>query len=83
MPDFGRTADNEPSFDDIRRSDSFVDALATGSPIAPEDPADAALAAMLGGWRDEMRWPPATGLISEPQAIAALDAGLADRKSVV
>lgn len=84
MPDFGRTGDNysgdnEPSFDDIRRSDSFVDALATGSPIAPEDPADAALAAMLGGWRDEMRWPPATGLISEPQAIAALDAGLAEK----
>ncbi len=79
MPDFGRSPDNEPSFDDIRRSDSFVDALAGGGPIAPEDPADAALAALLGGWRDEMRWPPATGLISEPQAIAALDAGLAEK----
>ena len=84
MPDFGRTGgnfsgDNEPSFDDIRRSDSFVDALAGGGPVAPEDPADAALAALLGSWRDEMRWPPATGLISEPQAIAALDAGLAEK----
>lgn len=84
MPDFGRTGDNysgdnEPSLDDIRRSDSFVDALAGGGPIASDDPADAALAALLGGWRDEMRWPPATGLISEPQAIAALDAGLAEK----
>ncbi|MCX6479183.1 MAG: anti-sigma-D factor RsdA [Mycobacterium sp.] len=84
MPDFGRTGDNysgdnEPSLDDIRRSDSFVDALAGGSPVASDDPADAALAALLGGWRDEMRWPPATGLISEPQAIAALDAGLAEK----
>ena len=84
MPDFGRTgdnysADNEPSLDDIRRSDSFVDALAGGGPVASDDPADAALAALLGGWRDEMRWPPATGLISESQAIAALDAGLAEK----
>lgn len=84
MPDFGRTGDNysgdnEPSLDDIRRSDSFVDALAGGGPVASDDPADAALAALLGGWRDEMRWPPATGLISEPQAIAALDAGLAEK----
>jgi hypothetical protein len=84
MPDFGRTGDNysgdnEPSLDDIRRSDSFVDALAGGGPVASDDPADAALAALLGGWRDEMRWPPATGLISESQAIAALDAGLAEK----
>ncbi len=82
MPDFGRTGDtgdNEPSLDDIRRTDSFVDALAGGGPVASDDPADAALAALLGGWRDEMRWPPATGLISEPQAIAALDAGLAEK----
>ena len=84
MPDFGRTGDNysgdnEPSLDDIRRSDSVVDALAGGGPVASDDPADAALAALLGGWRDEMRWPPATGLISEPQAIAALDAGLAEK----
>ena len=84
MPDFGRTGDNhtgdnEPSLDEIRRSDSFVNALAGGGPVASDDPADAALAALLGGWRDEMRWPPATGLISEPQAIAALDAGLAEK----
>lgn len=83
MPDFGRTPDNiaggEPSFDDIRRSDSFIDALAAGGPITPQDQADADLAALLGGWRDEMRVPPATGLITEEQAVAALNAGLAEK----
>ena len=83
MPDFGRTPDNlaggEPSFDDIRRSDSFIDALAAGSPVTPQDQSDAELAALLGGWRDEMRMPPATGLITEEQAVAALNAGLAEK----
>ena len=89
MPDFGRPGfggpgnggpgSGEPSFDDIRRTDSFIDALADGQPIAPEDPADAQLAALLGGWRDEARWPPSTGLVNEEQAIAALSAGLAEK----
>ena len=87
MPDFGRPdagrpangGNGEPSFDDIRRSDSFIDALASGQPIAPQDPADAELAALLGGWRDESRWPPSTGLVSEEQAITALTAGLAEK----
>ena len=74
MPDFGtpdfRPGPNrpesgpEPSFDEIRRSDGFIDALATGRPVAPQDQADAALAALLGGWRDEVRRPPAPGLIT-------------------
>ena len=79
MPDFGRNprdvGGGEPSLDAIRRSDEFIDALAGGRQAAPADPADEALASLLGGWRDEMRWPPATGLVSEPQAIAALNAG--------
>ena len=67
--------------DAIRRSDSFVDALAGGRPVGPQDPADAELAALLGSWRDELRWPPATGLISESDAIAALNAGLAEKRT--
>jgi hypothetical protein len=78
-PDFGKPA--EPSLDEIRRSDSFIDALAGGRPVAPHDAADAELAALLGGWRDETRWPPATGLITESDAIAALNAGRAARRS--
>lgn len=77
MPDHRRP--DEPSLDDIHRSDSFIEALAAGRPAAPQDHVDAALAALLGGWRDETRWPPDTGLISETQAIAALTAGLAEK----
>ena len=62
-PDFGKPA--EPSLDEIRRSDSVIDALAGGRSVAPHDAADAELAALLGSWRDETRWPPATGLITE------------------
>lgn len=69
----------EPTLDEIRRTDDFLDALAAGTPAATQDSADAALAAMLGGWRDEMRWPPDTGLISESDAVAALNAGLAEK----
>lgn len=89
MPDFGRPEFGrrdfgkpaEPSLDEIRRSDSFIDALAGGRPVAPNDAADAELAALLGSWRDETRWPPATGLITESDAIAALNAGRAQRRS--
>ena len=77
----GPDAFNEPSLDAIRNSDDFIDALATGRPVTPQDAADAELAAVLGGWRDEMRFPPATGLISESDAIAALNVGLAEKPS--
>ena len=80
MPDFGRPGSQDPSLDAVRRADRFVDALAEGGPVVPQDPADAELAALLGGWRDEMRWPPATGLIAEADAVAALNAGLADKR---
>lgn len=80
MPDFGRSSRNdEPSLDAIVRSDQFIDALATGRPVAPQDPADAMLADLLGGWREEMRWPPATGLITERDAVEALRSGLVDK----
>ena len=87
MPDFGRSefprpasGPQEPSLDAVRRADSFVDALAEGRPTDPRDPADAELAALLGGWRDELRRPPATGLITEADAVAALNAGLAEKR---
>ena len=65
--------------EEIRRTDSFVDALAGGRPVAPLDAADAELAALLGSWRDETRWPPDSGLITESDAVAALNAGLGER----
>lgn len=65
----------------IRFSDDFIDALAGGRPVTPHDHVDAELAALLSGWREESRWPPATALISEPQAVAALNAGLAEKRT--
>lgn len=81
MPDVQRPDfESEPSMDAIRRADSFIDALAVGRPAPAQDAADAELAGLLGNWRDEMRWPPATGLISEADAIAALNAGRAQKR---
>jgi hypothetical protein len=88
MPDFGRPdfvrpdSGGEPSVDAVRRTDYFIDALAGGLPVTPQDAADAELAALLGGWRDDLRWPPATGLISEADAVAALNAGRNERRSI-
>lgn len=82
MPDFGRNSRNDDaSLDAILASERFIEALAAGQPVAPQDRADAELADLLGGWRDEMRWPPATGLITERDAITALRTGLAEKQS--
>lgn len=82
MPDFRRNSGNDdPSLDAIVNSDRFIDALANGQQVAPQDQGDAMLAELLGGWRDEMRWPPATGLITERDAVNALRAGLAEKQS--
>lgn len=72
MNDFG----DQPSLDDIARSDAFLDSLAGGRQAAATDDTDAMLAAMLGDWRDEMRWPPESELISEDAAFAAIQSGL-------
>ena len=86
MPDFGRTefrgsGPGEPSLDAVRRTDGFIDALAGGRPVIPQDAADAELAALLGGWRDELRWPPATGLLSDADVMAAFNAGRSQKRS--
>ena len=82
MPDFGRNSRNEdPSLDGVLNSDRFIDALATGHQARAQDEGDAMLAALLGDWRDEMRWPPANGLITERDAVNALRAGLAEKQN--
>lgn len=83
MPDIRQPDGFEPqdaSIEAVRHADSFIDALADGHQAAPQDAAEVELAALLGGWRDELRWPPATGLIAESDAVAALNAGLAERR---
>jgi len=36
--------------------------------------------ALLADWRDDLRWPPASALVSPEEAVAALHAGLAERR---
>lgn len=71
MAEFGRT----PDLDAVARSDRLLDALAAGRPVTGGDPADRALTDLMAGWRDELRWPPATGLVAESQAVEALERG--------
>lgn len=62
----------------IARSDRFLDALARGEQAADQDDSgDDELTALLEEWRDESRWPPAAGLVSEAEAGAALRDGMA------
>lgn len=71
MADNGRT----PDLDAITRSDRLLDALAAGESVNGGDAGDRALHTLMAGWRDELRWPPATGLVAENQAVAALEQG--------
>lgn len=64
------------SLDAIARTDQLLDALAAERRVQPADAGEAELFALLGGWRDEVRWPPATDLVSERDAAAALRDGV-------
>lgn len=64
--------DQNPGVDDVARVDRFVDALAAGHPAECADPAEEVMAALLAGWRDELRGPPADALCTEEVAAAAL-----------
>lgn len=67
----------EPDLTEVARTDLLVDALAAGEPAEFADADDHALGALLADWRDELRWPPASAPVSEPEAVAALQRGLA------
>lgn len=74
MPDF-----SQPDLAAVVRTDRLLDALATRTPVDLSDPGDDALAALLADWRDDLRWPPASALVSDREALAALQQGLAER----
>lgn len=77
MRDSGKP--DRPALDDIACTGLLIDALAERTQVeAVADPADAALADLLGQWRDDLRWPPASALVSESEAVSALRAGLVD-----
>jgi hypothetical protein len=82
MPDFYARGD-QPALDELAQTDLLLDALAKREDVDLDDPDDLhdqALAALLGDWRDDLRWPPASALVSQEEAIEALRAGVEDRQ---
>src|ERR1700751_5984383 len=79
MPEFGYAVPEQPALDELARSDLLLDALAERQPVDIDDPNEDALAALLEDWRDDLRWPPASALVSPEEAVEALRTGLADR----
>jgi hypothetical protein len=80
MPEFGYAVPDEPALDELARTDLLLDALAERQPVDIDDPNEDALAALLEDWRDDLRWPPASALVSPEEAVAALRTGLASRQ---
>ncbi|SPM28712.1 anti-sigma-D factor RsdA [Mycobacterium terramassiliense] len=71
------------SLDEFARTDLLLDALAERSSVDlddADDPNFEALAVLLEDWRDDLRWPPASALVSPEEAIEALHIGLAERR---
>jgi hypothetical protein len=68
----------------LARTDRFFDALAAGDPVGSVDADrdDAALAALLCEWRDELRQPPSPRLVAEEAALAAVRSARARRRDL-
>jgi anti-sigma-D factor RsdA-like protein len=80
MPEFGYAVPDQPALDELARTDLLLDALAERQPVDIDDPNEDALAALLEDWRDDLRWPPASALVSPEEAVEALRTGLAERQ---
>lgn len=68
------------SLDEFARTDLLLDALAVRRPVHVNDPEVDALTTLLEDWRDNLRWPPASALVSPEEAVTALRTGIADRR---
>ncbi|GAB4602941.1 anti-sigma-D factor RsdA [Mycobacterium avium] len=74
------------SLDEFARTDLLLDALAQRRPVPrgqvedPDDPDFQMLTTLLEDWRDNLRWPPASALVTPEEAVNALRAGLAERR---
>jgi hypothetical protein len=80
MRDSGYALGDQPALDELARTDLLLDALAERRQVDLDDPQDDALAVLMGDWRDDLRWPPASALVSAEEAVEALRAGLAERR---
>lgn len=68
------------SLNEFARTDLLLDALAQRRPVSVEDPDVDVLTTMLEDWRDNLRWPPASALVTPEEAVNALRNGLAERR---
>lgn len=68
------------SLNEFARTDLLLDALAQRRPVSVEDPDVDLLTTMLEDWRDNLRWPPASALVTPEEAVNALRTGLAERR---
>jgi len=80
MPNSGYAFGDQPALDEIAHTDLLLDALADRERIDLDDPQVDALALLMGDWRDDLRWPPASALVSAEEAVEALRTGLAERR---
>ncbi|MEU0495457.1 anti-sigma-D factor RsdA [Mycobacterium sp. NPDC006124] len=81
MPDSNRWNNGgEPSLDEINRADRFFEALASKQPAYPTDHAEAELAFLFSGLRDDVRDAPLTAPVSLGDAVDALNGGLAKNR---
>ncbi|HEY0228461.1 MAG TPA: anti-sigma-D factor RsdA [Mycobacterium sp.] len=78
MPEFALP--DGPALDEFARTDLLLDALGQRERIDIDEPSEDALAALLADWRDDLRWPPASALVSPEEAVAALRAGLQEQR---
>ncbi|BBY11909.1 anti-sigma-D factor RsdA [Mycobacterium marseillense] len=69
------------SLNEFARTDLLLDALAQRRPVSVEDPDVDVLTTMLEDWRDNLRWPPASALVTPEEAVNALRTGLAERRT--
>lgn len=76
MREFGNPLGDRPPLDELARTDLLLDALAEREEVDFADPRDDALAALLGQWRDDLRWPPASALVSQDEAVGSVAAAL-------
>jgi hypothetical protein len=79
-PDFGFAFGDQPALDEVAGTELLLDALAVRTGVRLDDPKEDALAALLGDWRDDLRWPPASALVSQDEAEEALLAGIGERR---
>jgi Anti-sigma-D factor RsdA to sigma factor binding region len=79
-PSFGYSLGDQPALDQVAGTDLLLDALAARTEVRLDDPNQDALAALLGDWRDDLRWPPASALVSQDEAEEALLAGIGERR---